>query len=74
MKELLFIIKQRGITISEIKNEFNIERATAQRDMKELKKIGFITFIGSPKTGKYMITPKFNSIIDEQQNEHNPHS
>lgn len=39
-EELVFIIIQTGISISELKTQFNIERATAQRDMKLLKATG----------------------------------
>ena len=41
-----------------IKVEFKIERATAQRDMALLRKLGFVEFKGAPKTGHYVITDK----------------
>ncbi|WP_201741412.1 HTH domain-containing protein [Sinomicrobium soli] len=55
-KELAFIITHSGISLEELKKEFHIKRATAQRDMKQLKDIGWVDFVGAPKTGKYMLT------------------
>jgi ATP-dependent DNA helicase RecG len=57
-KELIFIIENNGVSLDDLKKQFNIERATAQRDMKQLKSIGWVDFIGAPKTGKYMLTDK----------------
>jgi hypothetical protein len=37
----------------------------AQRDMKILRDIGFISFVGAPKTGKYMITEKLAQILNK---------
>lgn len=56
--ELIFIIARNGISLDELKKHFNIERATAQRDMKRLKGIGWVDFMGAPKTGKYILTEK----------------
>jgi len=33
--------------------------------MKMLKEAGLITFVGAPKTGKYMITEKLTQIIKQ---------
>ena len=43
--------------------DHTIRRATAQRDMKILKEIGFVSFVDAPKTGKYMITGKLKQIL-----------
>jgi ATP-dependent DNA helicase RecG len=58
IKELIIIITKNGISIDELKKQFQIERATAQRDMKQLKDIGLVDFVGVPKTGKYMLSDK----------------
>ena len=57
-KELVYIITNNDISLDELKSNFKIKRATAQRDMKHLKNLGWIDFIGAPKTGKYMLTEK----------------
>ena len=61
--ELLGIIKNNGLSLSQLMKDRTIKRATAQRDMKILKEIGFISFIGAPKTGKYMITGKLKQVL-----------
>ena len=33
-KELIFMITQYGVSLDKLKNQFKVERATAQRDMK----------------------------------------
>ena len=54
--ELIFMITRDGISLDELKNQFKIERATAQRDMKQLKDIGWVDFFGAPRTGRYKLT------------------
>lgn len=49
----------------EIQDKFEIGRATAQRDMKVLKDIDLIEFIGSPKSGKYFISETLKKIIEK---------
>jgi ATP-dependent DNA helicase RecG len=61
--ELSGIIKKNGLSLPKLMNFYSIKRATAQRDMKILKDIGFISFVGSPKAGKYMATEKLLQII-----------
>jgi ATP-dependent DNA helicase RecG len=65
VRELLLIYRQDGLALEKIKTEFNVKRATAQRDMKMLKEAGYINFEGAPKTGKYVVTHKFKSIIEK---------
>lgn len=62
IKELIYIIFKGGITLDQLKNKFVISRRTAQRDMQLLKGIGLVTFEGTPKTGKYVITEKAKQI------------
>ena len=54
---------QGGLSISDLKESFAIERATAQRDMKLLRDAGWITFIGAPKTGKYQLTEQGKQLL-----------
>jgi ATP-dependent DNA helicase RecG len=60
--ELIYIVKNRGISLNSIRNNFKIERATAQRDMKILKDIEFVKFEGAPRIGKYVATEKAKKI------------
>lgn len=54
--ELLYIISENGITLSVIKEKYEIQRGTAQTDVRRLRDAGLIEFIGPPKTGKYILT------------------
>ena len=54
--ELLYIISENGITLSAIKEKYEIQRGAAQTDVKRLRDAGLIEFIGPPKTGKYVLT------------------
>ena len=46
---------------------FKISKATAERDLALLKKLGLIEFIGPPKTGKYMLTKKGSDLLDAME-------
>ena len=48
---------------------FKISKATAERDLALLKKLGLIEFIGPPKTGKYMLTKKGSDLLDAMEME-----
>ena len=63
--ELLEIIKNEGLSLPQLMKDLTIKRATAQRDMKILREIGFIHFLGAPKTGKYMVTEKLVQILSK---------
>ena len=63
--ELIGIILNNGMSLSQLMANHAIKQATAQRDMKLLKDAGLINFIGAPKTGKYMITEKLTQIIKQ---------
>ena len=63
--ELMDIIINKGMSLSQLMANHAIKRATAQRDMKMLKDAGLINFIGAPKTGKYMISNKLSQIIKQ---------
>ena len=62
-RELAYIADQGGLSISDLKENFAIERATAQRDMKLLRDAGWITFVGIPKTGKYQLTKQGKQLL-----------
>jgi hypothetical protein len=61
----LGIIKDNGLSLTQLMKKYLIGRATAQRDMKILRDIKFIRFIGAPKTGKYMITKTLTQILNK---------
>jgi hypothetical protein len=61
--ELSGIIKKNGLSFRKLIKIYSIKGATVQHDMKILKDIGFISFVGSPNAGKYMATEKLIQII-----------
>ena len=65
VKELIEIYRMNGMRLPEIQDKFEIGRATAQRDMKVLKDIDFIEFIGQPKSGKYFVSKPLKKIIEK---------
>lgn len=56
INELKMINSNGGIILNQIVEVFGVKRATAQRDMKLLKDIGYVDFIGANKNGKYVLT------------------
>ena len=62
VNELLYMILNKSLSLNVIKEEFNIERATAQRDMALLRKLGFVEFKGAPKTVHYVLTDKVKKL------------
>ena len=62
-EELSYLVNHKGLSISDLKANFGIERATAQRDMKLLRDLGWVTFVGSPKTGKYRLTQQGKQLF-----------
>ena len=64
INELLFIKNNNGVTLEDLKLQFKIQRATAQRDIKQLKNVGWVDFFGPPKSGKYMLTNKGENVFN----------
>ena len=58
-EELIYIFDHGEIKLPELIQQFNVERAQAQRDMAELKRHRLVIFRGSPKMGTYQIHPMF---------------
>jgi len=50
---------------TEIEKLLEVSRATAERDILVLKELDFITFEGSPKTGRYVLTKKGKRLVGE---------
>jgi len=48
-----------------MEQNFSISTATAERDLSILKRLDFVTFEGTPKTGKYVLTEKGRKIIED---------
>lgn len=44
---------------------FSISKATAERDLSILKRLDIVTFKGTPKTGKYVLTKRGRKIIED---------
>ncbi len=58
VQEIMHILSEGSITLSEIKAKFGIQRSAAQTDVKRLRAAGLIEFSGPPRTGKYVLTHK----------------
>jgi ATP-dependent DNA helicase RecG len=63
--EIRLIYEKNGLTLRNLMTAFDIKRATGQRDMKTLKEMGYVLFIGSNKSGKYMLTRKGETLFDK---------
>jgi len=61
--EVRMILTKGKMRLPEIIKSFEIERATAQRDMAILKESGVLEFKGSSKTGAYFLTENFKKKI-----------
>jgi len=61
--QLLKIVKTGPLSLEDIRQQFKIERATAQRDMKLLRNADLVEFTGPPKTGRYALTDKSKRIF-----------
>jgi ATP-dependent DNA helicase RecG len=63
--ELLHLYDHGFLTLALVEKIFSISRATAKRDISVLKNCGLVEFIGSRKTGKYLLTERGKKIIEE---------
>lgn len=57
-KVIRMIYEERGASTPSISERLQISRATAQRDIKSLKKLKIVEFKGAKRTGKYVLTNK----------------
>ncbi|SHG19041.1 putative DNA binding domain-containing protein [Pedobacter caeni] len=67
--EIRFIYEKNGLTLKSLITAFDIKRATGQRDMKILKETGYLSFVGSNKSGKYMLTKKGEALFGKFSDE-----
>ena len=67
LKEVLYLNVKQYLRRPEMEKIFNISKATAERDIYLLKKIGLIRFIGSPKTGRYVLTEKGKMFFEMKE-------
>jgi len=61
--ELSYLCQSGFLTLAILQKLFGISRATAKRDIVILKKLEIVEFIGSLKTGKYVLTEKGKRLI-----------
>lgn len=66
--ELLRILIDGGKSLKELMGDFEVARATMQRDMALLKAHQFVVFEGSPKSGVYRLTEEFRIKINTTYN------
>ncbi|PID89533.1 MAG: transcriptional regulator [Bacteroidia bacterium] len=64
IQEIIILFLNKGKSLKELMNSFDVARATMQRDMALLKAHQFVVFKGSSKTGVYSITDKFRKKIE----------
>jgi len=61
--EVEYIHQQGGVTTKALISKFQLTRITVQRDIRILKKADLITFQGSNKNGKYILTDKGTELF-----------
>jgi len=64
-KEIEYLLVHEHIRRIDMEQNFSISTATAERDLSILKRLDFVTFEGTPKTGKYVLTEKGRKIIED---------
>ena len=63
-REIVKIYEQKSIKRKEIEQLFTISTATAERDIAMLKEVGFLRFVGAPRTGNYVLTEKGKKMVE----------
>jgi len=64
-KEIEYLLVHEHIRRIDMEQNFSISTATAERDLSILKRLDIVTFEGTPKTGKYVLTEKGRKIIED---------
>jgi ATP-dependent DNA helicase RecG len=68
-KILLYLKKEGEKNIKQLVVELGIPKRTLERDISKLKKKGYLSFVGAPRTGGYVLTGKgkkpVKKIMDE---------
>jgi len=63
ISEVITLLVDEGKSLRELMKDFNVARATMQRDIALLKAHQYVEFVGSPKSGLYKLTEKFRNEI-----------
>ena len=61
--QILTYIKEGIFSQSSFSKKFHIPLRTVERNVKLLKQHNLVSFEGSPRTGKYKITKKYEKLI-----------
>jgi ATP-dependent DNA helicase RecG len=64
-KVLLCLEKGGKKNINELVVELGIPKRTLERDISKIKKKGYLSFLGAPKTGGYVLTGKGKKFLKD---------
>ncbi len=59
------VVKGQTLDYDMLEDRFDVSHKTIKRDLKALKEMALITFVGAPKTGKYVLTQHGTRVIEE---------
>ncbi|HKJ67484.1 MAG TPA: ATP-binding protein [bacterium] len=59
------VIKGQSLDYDAIEGHFDVSHKTIKRDLKALKDLDLIEFVGAPKTGKYVLTEHGRKVIEK---------
>jgi ATP-dependent DNA helicase RecG len=62
---LLCLEKGGKKNINQLVVELGIPKRTLERDISKIKKKGYLTFVGAPKTGSYVLTGKGEKLVKD---------
>ena len=63
MIELFYAYQKGSITLEIIQGLFGVSKPTGERDMQYLRRRGLIIFVGTTRSGKYMLTAKSKKLF-----------
>lgn len=66
VREVDYIHQNGGVTAKLLMTTFKLPRTTAQRDIRLLKEANIVTFQGSNKSGKYMLTEIGTEVFNKK--------
>ena len=70
-QEMLIIVNMNGVALKDLLETVKISRITAVRDLTLLREAGLVTFLGAPKTGRYVLTDTARQQVQANDKNHN---